>query len=206
LSRTHRQGAPTAKAGRLSPLQAFALPTLDHLHGYSSHRASCQPEFPENDQTPAATAKQSRDSRLSDPAEEDTIPWLNSVSAYDYIQALYRLCLVQSGSATLAEQAVRDIASSAFKKANRELEKVDFDALFRNAFERRQSYQKSSSTELTGWPQRLHLLPEPQRSTLTLFYLEILPPALIADIANLSLEQLAEAVRDGRSAIEAAGK
>jgi hypothetical protein len=147
-----------------------------------------------------------RDSRLSGQAEEDTISRLNSVSAYDYIQALYRLCLVQSGSATPAEKAVRDIVSNAFRKANRELEKVDFNALFRSAFEQHRSYGKSSGTELTGWPQRLHLLPEPQRSTLTLFYLEILPPALIADIANLSLEQLAETVRDGRSALEAAGK
>jgi DNA-directed RNA polymerase specialized sigma24 family protein len=143
---------------------------------------------------------------LSGQAEEDTIPRLNSLSAYDYIQALYRLCLVQSGSAALAEKAVRDILSNAFRKANRELEKVDFHALFRSAFEQDRSYGKSPRTELTGWPQRLHLLPEPQRSTLALFYLEILPPALIADIANLSLEQLAETVRDGRSAIQAARK
>jgi hypothetical protein len=129
---------------------------------------------------------------------------LNSVSAYDYIQALYRLCLVQSGSEPAAQSAVRDILFEAFKAANRDLANVDFDGLFRTAFQRRDSYAKTSENKLTDWPRALHSLPEPQRSTLTLFYLEILPLALIAEIIGSSIEQLADTIREARSTLSAA--
>jgi hypothetical protein len=143
---------------------------------------------------------------LSDPIDGDSIGRLNSVSAYDYIQALYRLCLVQSGSDTAAEKAVHDIVLEAFKTANRDLEKIDFEGLFRTAFLRRDSYPKVSANSLTDWPLILHSLSEPQRSSLTLFFLEILPPALIAEIAGLSLEQLADTIRDARAALVEARK
>jgi DNA-directed RNA polymerase specialized sigma24 family protein len=138
---------------------------------------------------------------LSGPIEGDSICPLNSVSAYDYIQALYRLYLVQSGSDTAAERAVRDILVEAFQTANRDLAKVDFDGLFRAAFQRRDSYAKLSDNQLTDWPRVLHSLPEPQRSTLTLFYLEILPLAFIAEITSSSIEQLADTIREARSAL-----
>jgi hypothetical protein len=140
---------------------------------------------------------------LSGPIEGDSICPLNSVSAYDYIQALYRLCLVQSGSDTAAESAVHDILSEAFKRANRDLARVDFDGLFHAAFQRRHSYPKISENNLTDWPRVLHTLPEPQRSTLTLFYLEILPLGFIAEITGSSIEQLADTIRDARSALSA---
>jgi hypothetical protein len=129
---------------------------------------------------------------------------LNSVSAYDYIQALYRLCLVQSGSDTAAESAVHDILFEAFQTANRDLARVDFDTLFRTAFQRRHSYMKIPENKLTDWLPVLHSLPEPQRSTLTLFYLEILPLGLIAEITGSSIEQLADTIRDARSALSGA--
>jgi hypothetical protein len=138
---------------------------------------------------------------LSEPIEGDSIFQLNSVSAYEYIQALYRLCLVQSGSGTAAERAVRDTLLEAFKAANRDLENVHFDSLFRTAFHRRDSYPRLSENDLTDWPRRLHALSEPQRSTLTLFYLEILSPAVIAEIAGTSLEQLAETIREARTTL-----
>jgi hypothetical protein len=142
---------------------------------------------------------------LSGPIEGDSICPLNSVSAYDYIQALYRLCLVQSGSDTAAENALHDMLGEAFKKASRNLAGVDFDGLFRTAFQRRNSYSKIPEPEnkLTDWPQVLHSLPEPQRSTLTLFYLEILPLSFIAEITGSSIEQLADTIRDARSALAA---
>ncbi len=138
---------------------------------------------------------------MSEPVEGDNIFQLNSVSAYEYIQALYRLCLVQSGSRAAAERAVHDTMVEAFRTANRELGNVDFDALFRAAFHRRNSYTSLSESDLTDWPRRLHSLSEPQRSTLTLFYLEILSPAFIAEIAGTSLEQLAETIREARTAL-----
>jgi hypothetical protein len=140
---------------------------------------------------------------LSGPIEEYSICPLNSVSAYDYIQALYRLCLVQSGSDTAAESAVHDILFEAFQTANRDLARVDFDSLFRAAFQRRDSYAKIPENNLTDWPRVLHSLPEPQRSTLTLFYLEILPLGFIAEITGASIEQVADTIRDARSALAA---
>ncbi len=116
------------------------------------------------------------------------------------------MCLVQSGSDTAAEKAVHDIVLEAFKTANRDLEKIDFEGLFRTAFLRRDSYPKVSANSLTDWPLILHSLSEPQRSSLTLFFLEILPPALIAEIAGLSLEQLADTIRDARAALVEARK
>jgi DNA-directed RNA polymerase specialized sigma24 family protein len=138
---------------------------------------------------------------LSGPIEGDSFCPLNSVSAYDYIQALYRLCLVQSGSDTAAESAVHDILSEAYKRSDRDLANVDFNGLFRTAFQRRDSYAKISETKLTDWPRALHSLPEPQRSTLTLFYLEILPLAFIAETVGSSIEQLADTIREARSAL-----
>jgi DNA-directed RNA polymerase specialized sigma24 family protein len=138
---------------------------------------------------------------LSGPIEGDSICPLNSVSAYDYIQALYRLCLVQSGSDTVAKSALHDILSEADKRSDRDSANVDFNGLFRTAFQRRDSYAKISETKLTDWPRALHSLPEPQRSTLTLFYLEILPLAFIAEIVGSSIEQLADAIREARSAL-----
>jgi len=138
---------------------------------------------------------------LSGPIEGDSICPLNSVSAYDYIQALYRLCLVQSGSDTAAQSAVHDILSEAYKTVDRDLANVDFNGLFRTAFQRRDSYAKISENKLTDWPRLLHSLPEPQRSTVTLFYLEILPLAFIAEIVGSSIEQLADTIREARSAL-----
>lgn len=143
---------------------------------------------------------------MSDPVDGDSICPLNSVSAYDYIQALYRLCLVQSGSDTTAERAVHDIVFEAFKTANRDLAKVDFDGLFRTAFQRRDSYPKLAENNLADWPRVLHSLPEPRRSTLTLFYLEVLPLASIAEIAGFSVQQLADTIREARSVLPAARK
>jgi DNA-directed RNA polymerase specialized sigma24 family protein len=141
---------------------------------------------------------------LSGPIEEDSIWPLNSVSAYDYIQSLYRLCLIQSGSDNAAESAVHDLLSEAFKTANRDLAKVDFDGLFRTAFQRRDSYAKMPENKLTDWPRVLHSLAEPQRSTLTLFYLEIWPLSFIAEITGSSIEQLADTIKAARSALPAA--
>jgi DNA-directed RNA polymerase specialized sigma24 family protein len=138
---------------------------------------------------------------LSGPIEGDSICPLNSVSAYDYIQALYRLCLVQSGSDTAAQSAVHDILSEAYKTVDRDLANVDFNGLFRTAFQRRDSYAKISENKLTDWPRVLHSLPEPQRSTLTLFYLEILPLVFIAETVGSSIEQLADTIREARLAL-----
>ena len=91
--------------------------------------------------------------------------------------------------------------SEAYKRSDRDLVNVDFNGLFRTAFQSRDSYPKISETTLSDWPRALHSLPEPQRSTLTLFYLEILPLAYIAETVGSSIAQLADTIQEARSAL-----
>ena len=114
------------------------------------------------------------------------------------------MCLVQSGSDTAAESAVYDMLSEAYKQSDRDLANVDFNSLFRTAFQRRDTYARISETTLTDWPRALHFLPEPQRSTLTLFYSEILPLAFIAETVGSSIAQLADTIQEARSALATA--
>ena len=50
-------------------------------------------------------------------------------------------------------------------------------------------------TDLAGWPLALHHLPEPERSAITLFYLEIFSPRVLSEILGLDIEELAQTDR-----------
>ena len=126
------------------------------------------------------------------------MPGLNAPTAYDYVQALYRLLVVQSGSSSTAESAVKQIFLQAFEDAGKELERLDFDGLFRTAFRNRDTYPRKAEPELNGWTGKLHQLPEPERFSITLFFLEVLPPATIAEITGSTLDALAERVEKAR--------
>ena len=126
------------------------------------------------------------------------MPELNAPTAYDYVQALYRLLVVQSGSSSTAESAVKQIFLQAFEDAGKELERLDFDGLFRTAFRNRDTYPRKAEPELNGWTGKLHQLPEPERFSITLFFLEVLPPATIAEITGSTLDTLAERVAKAR--------
>ena len=126
------------------------------------------------------------------------MPGLNAPTAYDYVQALYRLLVVQSGSSSTAESAVSQIFLQAFEDAGRQLERLDFDGLFRTAFRNRDTYPRTAEPELNGWAGKLHQLPEPERYSVTLFFLEVLPPATIAEITGSTLDALAERVEKAR--------
>ena len=93
---------------------------------------------------------------------------------------------------------MREIFLQAFEDAGRQLERLDFDGLFRTAFLNRDTYQRQAEPELNGWARKLHQLPEPERFSITLFFLEILPPATIAEITGTTLENLAERVAKAR--------
>jgi hypothetical protein len=129
----------------------------------------------------------------------NSMPRLNAPTAYDYVQALYRLLAVQSGSSSAAESAVRQMFLQAFQNAGKQLERLDFDGLFRTAYQSKDSYPRQANPELNGWASKLHQLPEPERFSMTLFCLEILPPATIAEITGTTLETLAERVEKARS-------
>jgi DNA-directed RNA polymerase specialized sigma24 family protein len=126
------------------------------------------------------------------------MPGLNAPTAYDYVQALYRLLAVQSGSSSVAESAVKEMFLEAFEDADKQLERLDFDGLFRTAFRKRDSYPRKAEPELNGWARKLHQLPEPERFSITLFCLEILPPTTIAEITETTLDTLAERVAKAR--------
>jgi DNA-directed RNA polymerase specialized sigma24 family protein len=126
------------------------------------------------------------------------MPELNAPTAYDYVQALYRLLAVQSGSSATAESAVKEIFLQAFEEADKQLERLDFDGLFRTAFQNRDTYPRKAEPELNGWARKLHQLPEPERFSITLFCLEIVPPATIANITETTLDTLAERVAKAR--------
>jgi hypothetical protein len=127
---------------------------------------------------------------------------LNAPTAYDYVQALYRLIAVQSGSTAVAESTTREIFLEAFERSGAQLEHVQFDDLFRVAFERREQYPRISEPQLSGWPRKLHLLPEPERSSVTLFYLEVIYPSVIAEITGTTLESLAGVIDHARKELD----
>ena len=93
---------------------------------------------------------------------------------------------------------MKEIFLEAFGKAGKQLERLDFDGLFRTAFRNRDSYPRKAEPELNGWARKLHQLPEPERFAITLFCLEILPLATIADITETTLDTLAERVANAR--------
>ena len=126
------------------------------------------------------------------------MPGLNAPTAYDYVQALYRLLAVQSGSSSTAESAVKQMFLQAFENAGKQLERLDFDGLFRSAFQSRDTYQRKANPELNGWARKLHQLPEPERFSITMFCLEILSPVTIAEITGATLETLAERIEKAR--------
>ena len=135
---------------------------------------------------------------LNSSNSSDSIPRLNAPTAYDYVQALYRLLAVQSGSSSTAESAVKNLFLQAFEDAGRQLDRLDFDGLFRTAFRNRDTYPRQAEPELNGWARKLHQLPEPERFSITLFLLEILPPPTIAEITGTTLDTLADRVAKAR--------
>jgi DNA-directed RNA polymerase specialized sigma24 family protein len=57
-------------------------------------------------------------------------------------------------------------------------------------------------TDLAGWPLALHQLPEPERSAITLFYLEIFSPPVLSEILGLTIEELARLIGAARKSLE----
>jgi hypothetical protein len=128
---------------------------------------------------------------------------LNSLTAFDYVQALYRLVLIQAGRGAAAQAVVEETVCSAFAEAGQKLDALNFEQLFRSAFDGGARFAAVDSAELSGWTLALHRLPEPERSVLTIFYLEILDPETAARVVGLPLEQFAGLVAKGRTALAA---
>jgi hypothetical protein len=127
---------------------------------------------------------------------------LNAASPLDHIQALYRLLLVRTGQRIEAENAIRQIFSESLQKAGQQPGKLDFAEFFRTALTLPAIASDALKTDLDGWPLALHQLPEPQRSAITLFYLEIFSPIVLADILGVDLNELARIIGTARKSLE----
>lgn len=117
---------------------------------------------------------------------------LKPVSVRDYLQALYLLNLIQTGS---HDDAGRRTRLGVEQWA--EVRPHAWDDLLRDAVNP-PAIGPAPQTELSGWTLRLHALPEPERSILTLFYAELLPLPTLAGLFRFDLHHLAGYVAKGR--------
>jgi hypothetical protein len=118
------------------------------------------------------------------------------VSVRDYLQALYLLKLVQTGSHSDARRRTR-LGVERWASAPANAHPRAWDDLLRDAVQL-PVINPASPSELSGWPLRLHELPEPERSILTLFYSELLPLSTLSGLFRLDLPGLAGHVAQGR--------
>lgn len=127
---------------------------------------------------------------------------LNSVSASEHIQALYRLLLIRTGQRLQAEQALRETLTESLQHNLSDRSKTDFTEYYRTALKRPTPPSGQLQTELAGWPLALHRLPEPQRSAMTLFYLEIFSPRVLSELLGLNMLELANLIATARSSLD----
>lgn len=128
---------------------------------------------------------------------------LNSISASDHIQALYRLLLIRTGRRIEAEHAVRVTLTKSLRNLDFRTAKADFAAFFRTALKEPASASATTQeTDLEGWALALHQLPEPERSAITLFYLEIFSPRELSDILGVNIGELARIIGAARKSLE----
>jgi hypothetical protein len=127
---------------------------------------------------------------------------LNSVSASEHIQALYRLLLIRTGQRLQAEQALRKTLTESLRNNLSDQSKSDFVEYYRTALKTPTPASGPLQTDLAGWPLALHHLPEPQRSAITLFYLEIFSPRVISELFGLNMVELANLIAAARSSLD----
>jgi DNA-directed RNA polymerase specialized sigma24 family protein len=127
---------------------------------------------------------------------------LNSVSVSEHIQALYRLLLIRTGQRLEAEQALRETLVGSLQNDLPDRSKTGFVEYYRTALKRPSSASGPLQTDLAGWPLALHHLPEPQRSAITLFYLEVFSPRVLSELLGLNMLELANLIAAARSSLD----
>jgi hypothetical protein len=118
------------------------------------------------------------------------------VSVRDYLQALYLLKLIQTGSPSDARRRTR-LGVERWASAPDNACSRAWDELLQDAIQL-PVINPAPSGELSGWLLRLHELPEPERSILTLFYAELLPLSTLSRLFQLDMPDLAGHVAQGR--------
>jgi hypothetical protein len=127
---------------------------------------------------------------------------LNSVSASEHIQALYRLLLIRTGQRFQAEQALRETLTQSVQNNLPDRSQADFVEYYRTALRTPTPASSPLRTDLNGWPLALHHLPEPQRSAITLFYLEIFSPRVLSELLGLNMVELANLIAAARNSLD----
>jgi hypothetical protein len=135
---------------------------------------------------------------------QDSMTRLNAVSASEHIQALYRLLLIRTGQRSQAEHALRETLTESVQntRRNQSKNKPDFVEFYRTALKIPAIASGPSEKDLAGWPLALHHLPEPGRSAITLFYLEIFSPRVLSEILDLDIDELARIIGTARKYLE----
>jgi hypothetical protein len=131
---------------------------------------------------------------------------LNSVSPTDHIQALYRLLLIRTGQRLQAENALRKTLIESLQNSDNHQNRTDFVKFYQTALKIPGTAFDPSETDLTGWPLALHQLTEPERSAITLFYLEVLSPHVLSEVLELDIAELARIIGAARKTLENQGK
>ncbi|MBV8900999.1 MAG: hypothetical protein JOY92_12905 [Verrucomicrobia bacterium] len=124
---------------------------------------------------------------------------MKPVSVRNYLQALYLLKLVQTGSHSDARRRTR-LGVERWASAPDQVCPRAWDELSQLLQEAIQLpvINPAPSGELSGWLLRLHELPEPERSILTLFYAALLPLSTLSSLFQLDLPDFAGHVAQGR--------
>ena len=101
-----------------------------------------------------------------------------------------------------AEQALRKTLSESLRTISGDPQETDFVEFYRTALKMPTTASGPGETELAEWALALHHLPEPERSAITLFYLEIFSPRVLSELLGLDIEGLALLIAAARRSLE----
>lgn len=118
------------------------------------------------------------------------------MSVRNYLQAFYLLQLIQTGSHGDARRQTR-LGVERWASTPDHVLPEAWDQWLQAAIQV-PAVNSTSPGELSGWLLRLHELPEPERSILTLFYAELLPLPTLSRLFRVDLPALAGYVAQGR--------
>ena len=133
---------------------------------------------------------------------QDSMTKLNSVSPTDHIQALYRLLLIRTGQRLQAENALRKTLTESLQNSDGRRDQADFVKFYQTVLKMPATTFEPAETDLAGWPLALHQLAEPERSAITLFYLEVFSPHVLSEVLGLHIDELARIVDGARKTLE----
>lgn len=125
------------------------------------------------------------------------------------IEAIYRFAFLLSGNPAAGSQAVRDAMHDSAGQAaqlrsdrhrNAWLVMKVREHCLRSTGEDHEAVtvERAAMSEQAALGASFHTLPEPRRSALALFYLDLFPSSEIADLLRMKPAQLAEALSSGR--------